>query len=322
MVKLINAIFFFSSFASISLAQDACCQRLILSYPTGDAIPPGCNKLKCTDAPVHVEESLRTAQDVANFLNRAINISTLTVIKNNKPLEIFVVEQIFHSRRGPAVLLKDVDLHKDAFVNLKKIEVKDVSLYCEDQNIVVIEGKCPEDVKERLHKVAYEVLAKCAQLTPLGSDETTTQNADTNTDAEGNYAMETSSSSSQDMGDCESAKKAAKKDALENECVRPFDGLASYAVIFLAFMLILVFCCSYCLFESYRKALSKKKKTKPRHHINDDTSTQSSVMEVKKRKRGGLEGFSEVTTELDTTYPVLKHHVKSGEAPAQMYLSV
>ncbi|CAD6195928.1 unnamed protein product [Caenorhabditis auriculariae] len=146
-VKLINAIFFFSSFASISLAQDECCQRLILSYPTGDAIPPGCEKLKCTEAPVHVEKSLASANDVAYFLNNAVNISTLTVINNGNRFNMLNVERIFHEERGPAVLLKDVDLHKDAFVNLKKIEVKDVSLYCEDQNLVVIEGNCHEAVQ-------------------------------------------------------------------------------------------------------------------------------------------------------------------------------
>ncbi|CAD6184651.1 unnamed protein product [Caenorhabditis auriculariae] len=144
------------------------CKRPMLCYASGCAVPDECAVSDCqnTEAPIYVE-NLASEESVHTFLARAIKISTLTVIGNEKLFLPENVIEIIHGGTGPAVTLKNAKFDEDAFKNLEKITVDDPYIYCDVENkLIDIEGVLEPQVKGRLEKVASQTLVMCDKPRP------------------------------------------------------------------------------------------------------------------------------------------------------------
>ncbi|CAD6197190.1 unnamed protein product [Caenorhabditis auriculariae] len=154
-------------------AIEGCCKRTMLSYPSGAAIPPECEKLRCTEAPILIENPKPSFDEIAMFLAPATKISTLTVIDNEFFIFIHSLENLVHKGPGPAISFRNAKMHESCFKKLQKITVDDIRPYCKGEKLIVVEGKIDETVRQRLETVANQTLADCAKLTTLAPSTTT-----------------------------------------------------------------------------------------------------------------------------------------------------
>ncbi|CAD6196692.1 unnamed protein product [Caenorhabditis auriculariae] len=169
--KPIALILIFLAWPSQSSAQDQCCKKMILSYPSGDAIPPECSKnVKCTEAPVMIEDTDSQATAVGNFLSSATKIGTLSVINNkDKMMALSQVTALIHKGPGPAVFLDNAKLEDNSFKKLKTLTVENLQPYCNGAKLIDIQGPLDATVKKRLDKILNETLAPCKSLKDTGS---------------------------------------------------------------------------------------------------------------------------------------------------------
>ncbi|CAD6199966.1 unnamed protein product [Caenorhabditis auriculariae] len=67
---------------------------------------------------------------------------------------------------SPALSLINSTLGSESFINLEKIEVDDVSIYCDGTtDLIKIAGSIPQDIVDRLHRVGNKTLEACKSLT-------------------------------------------------------------------------------------------------------------------------------------------------------------
>ncbi|CAD6184650.1 unnamed protein product [Caenorhabditis auriculariae] len=144
------------------------CKRPMMCYASGCAVPDECAVPDCfnTEAPIYVE-NLASTGPLHSFLERARQISTLTIIGNAKPILPYYVTEIVHEGTGPAVTLKNAKFLPKSFKNLEKITVDDPYFFCDVENkLIDIEGYLVPVVKVRLEKVANQTLAVCDKPRP------------------------------------------------------------------------------------------------------------------------------------------------------------
>ncbi|CAD6192629.1 unnamed protein product [Caenorhabditis auriculariae] len=156
MIALLNACY--------AVSTQSCCKRPMYAYGSGDAIPPECIlNVGCTDALIYADHG-RANQEVYKFLNAMLKSSTITLISTQANVEF--LEEIIHKGPGPALTLINNTLIANSFISLKKIEVDDVSIYCDGTtDLIKIEGSLFKEVLDRLHKVGNKTLEACKSLT-------------------------------------------------------------------------------------------------------------------------------------------------------------
>ncbi|CAD6192994.1 unnamed protein product [Caenorhabditis auriculariae] len=150
---------------STASAQEKCCSGSMWAYPSGDAVPPGCegSKVRCTEGSIHIEQPVATYAIVWGFLSRATKTGAIIVIDNaGVPLQISNLIEIVHKGIGPAVHLKNARLSDGVcFNNLERIEVNDPYVYCENRDLLRFEGNVSKEVRDLLEKVANKTLDIC-----------------------------------------------------------------------------------------------------------------------------------------------------------------
>ncbi|CAD6198301.1 unnamed protein product [Caenorhabditis auriculariae] len=162
-VKLLLMIAMMNLFSVV--LTESCCQRPMYAYKDGDAVPPECVSVTCTEATIYADGS-RGYQGVHSYLFRATKISSLTLIGNVTLFYMDVLKEVVHKGPGPALTLRYANLGEDTFKSLKTIKVDDVTIYCNGSNkLIEIEGKLLDDVLHRLYKVGNKTLEACKLLT-------------------------------------------------------------------------------------------------------------------------------------------------------------
>ncbi|CAD6197771.1 unnamed protein product [Caenorhabditis auriculariae] len=150
---------------STASAQYKCCPGSMWSYPSGDAVPPGCDdsKVSCTEGSVHVEQPSTESTIVPNFLSRATKTGAIIIIDNaGVTLRMRKLKKIVHKGLGPAVHLKNSKLVDDeSFNSLEIIEVDDPYVYCKNRDLLLFEGNVSKEVRNLLEKVANKTLENC-----------------------------------------------------------------------------------------------------------------------------------------------------------------
>ncbi|CAD6192758.1 unnamed protein product [Caenorhabditis auriculariae] len=119
-----GSLFLIAFLVSGCSTSDQCCTRPMSAAPEGDAIPPECTRLRCTEAPIY-SFNARGDNALSKFLVRAKKISVLTVLGNAPAFDLDDLEEIVHKGPGPAVILKQAVLGEDSFQVLKRIAVDD-----------------------------------------------------------------------------------------------------------------------------------------------------------------------------------------------------
>ncbi|CAD6194211.1 unnamed protein product [Caenorhabditis auriculariae] len=147
-------------------AADECCKRSMWAYSSGDAMPPECITLFCTDSVIHIEGSDDTKQTVVKFLNTAKKTGPIAILDNTVVVSAAVVKEIVVNGPGPAIYLRNSSLHEPtAFIKLDKISVDNHLRYCEKYDLLRLEGPIGKDLRERLETVANRTLADCKKVT-------------------------------------------------------------------------------------------------------------------------------------------------------------
>ncbi|CAD6192988.1 unnamed protein product [Caenorhabditis auriculariae] len=167
---------------STASAQDACCPGSMWSYPSGDAVPPGCedSKVTCTEGSVHVEQPSKKSTIVSSFLMRATKTGAIIILDTGGvSLKMSNLKEIVHKGIGPAVHLRNSKLVDDeSFNSLERIEVDDPYVYCKNRDLLRFEGNVSKKVRELLEKVANKTLDICtttAAPTTVPTTEPTTE---------------------------------------------------------------------------------------------------------------------------------------------------
>ncbi|CAD6196223.1 unnamed protein product [Caenorhabditis auriculariae] len=149
--------------SAVVSAGDDCCKRSMWAYPSGNAIPPECELLNCTEGSIHIENPNPSHPLVLDFLSRATKTGSITIINgpyfgiNNTNLE-----EIVHNGPGPAIHLKDSGLDAmTAFPNLSRITVKDPLRYCENWDLLVLDEPNDQGSWDWLVTIANETLKVC-----------------------------------------------------------------------------------------------------------------------------------------------------------------
>ncbi|CAD6197228.1 unnamed protein product [Caenorhabditis auriculariae] len=151
------------------LAEEVCCTKSAWAYPTGEAVPPECDKngVTCTEGLIHVEKPLKSSKSIAGLLGRVKKSGPITILDNTDlVISIDMLEEIVHNGPGPAVHLRDPKLADGTcFTSLKRIIVDEPLRYCKKRDLLLFEGNVTPEVKDLLEKAANETLSGCESLT-------------------------------------------------------------------------------------------------------------------------------------------------------------
>ncbi|CAD6196052.1 unnamed protein product [Caenorhabditis auriculariae] len=221
-------------------SQVKCCKRPISAYPSGDAIPPECENLDCTEGSITMEKP--SGKKVVSFLGKTERTGAISILDNKlKAIMIPDLIEIVHNGPGPAVHLREPNLDdKFSFKKLQKITVDNPYIFCKNWDLIRLENNVTEEIRLRLEKVANETLAVCNTVTtpaptaaPLNTTTTLTISSLSTT------SNDTAGVPQQCAQSVASAAAAASASAKEKECPSK-NGLLIGAVIVIVVLLVLL----------------------------------------------------------------------------------
>ncbi|CAD6196346.1 unnamed protein product [Caenorhabditis auriculariae] len=219
-----------------AVAGGNCCERPIWSYPSGDAVPPECVNLECSVASVYLEGTSPSKTEAGDFLRKAKTIGTLSIIRAKKTFDILFLEQVIHKGNGPAIYLENAKLTDTSFTNLHNIVIDDVSPFCKNRDLIVINGTLDQTVRDHLVALQDKMLKNCATLTT-----TATGNSVLTSTPSVNATKQKPSSVSPQTCAAQAVCPKAEAKACPSNYTLIITGIVILAILVLALVVVLIF---------------------------------------------------------------------------------
>ncbi|CAD6199116.1 unnamed protein product [Caenorhabditis auriculariae] len=225
-------------------SEGACCKRCISAYPSGEAVPPGCEIMDCTDESITIEKP--NGRKVSSFLAKASRTGAISILDNTRiEISISALTEIVHNGPGPAIHLRNPNLIGSSFFSLEKITVDNPYKFCKNWDLIRLENNVTTEVRNWLEKVANETLAVCNTVT---TPAPTAVPSNTRTTSTISSLFTTSDDTAGVPPHCAqsvaSAAAAASASAKEKECPSkngPLIGAVIVIVVLLVLLGILVY---------------------------------------------------------------------------------
>ncbi|CAD6196348.1 unnamed protein product [Caenorhabditis auriculariae] len=206
-----------------AVAGGNCCERPIWSYASGDAVPPECKTLRCSVAG-------------RAFPGKGQEDRDSLYCQSEEKFRHEFLEQVIHKGNGPAIYLENAKITDTSFTKLNSIVIKDVSPFCKNRDLIVINGTLDQTVRDRLVALQDKMLKNCATLTT-----TATGNSVLTSTPSVNATKQKPSSVSPQTCAAQAVCPKAEAKACPSNYTLVITGIVILAILVLALVVVLIF---------------------------------------------------------------------------------